>query len=84
MLNCNARFSTRTIVSVNYVGNKGYDELYFNDDLNSAGLRIRSAASHRARSSRGPGQFSQRRHLQLQRSHRLDSGEYLAWFERPV
>jgi hypothetical protein len=31
-------FGTRTVVSANYVGNRGYDELIFNNDLNGFGF----------------------------------------------
>jgi len=31
-------FGPRTIVSVNYVGNRGYDELYYNNDQNGFGF----------------------------------------------
>jgi carboxypeptidase family protein len=45
-------FGARTIVSVNYVGNHGYDGLIFNDDLNGFGFANLPAAAPDPRVSR--------------------------------
>jgi len=45
-------FGSRTVVSANYVGNHGYDELIFNDDLNGFGFGALPAAAPDPRVSR--------------------------------
>ena len=68
------------VVSANYVGNRGYDQLIFNNDLNGFGFANVPAHGSPGRARQLPAEH---RRIELQRNHFLHPAEQLAWIEWP-